>query len=77
VGLGNPDYNFVIRSAPTDEPEVKFYHWYIIIRPRLTTPAGFEMGTGIYINTTLPERCADFLRTVNLRQDQTSLDFGN
>ena len=75
IGLDNPDYNFVIRSAPTDQPEVKFYHWYIILRPRLTTPAGFEMGTGIYINTTPPERCADFLQAVNVDEDQTSMEF--
>jgi len=75
IGLGDPDYNFVVHSAPTDQPEVKFYHWYIIIRPRLTTPAGFEMGTGIYINTALPERCAEFLRTIDVHQDQTSMDF--
>ena len=76
IGLGNPDYNFVIHSAPTDQPEVMFYHWYVIIRPRLTTPAGFEMGTGIYINVTDPERCADFLRTVDLDKGQTSMNFG-
>jgi bisphosphoglycerate-dependent phosphoglycerate mutase family 1 len=30
--------------------------------PRLTTPAGFEMGSGIYINISFPEETAPFLR---------------
>jgi len=62
VGLDNPDYNYIIHSAPLDLSDSRFFHWAVIIVPRLTTPAGFEMGTGIYINTTLPEHCADFLR---------------
>ncbi len=62
VGLDNPDYNYIIHSAPLDHYDSRFFHWAIIIVPRLTTPAGFEMGTGIYINITLPENCADYLR---------------
>jgi len=30
----------------------------------LTTTAGFELGTGIFINVTLPEQCAKVLREV-------------
>ena len=64
LGLDNPDYNYIVRSAPTTDEDVRFYHWYILIVLKLTTPAGFEIGSGIYINTTYPEQCAAFLREV-------------
>jgi UDPglucose--hexose-1-phosphate uridylyltransferase len=67
VGLNDPDYNYVIRSAPIEDSEVKYHHWYVVIVPKLTTPAGFEIGTGIYINSTLPEQCAEFLRGVTIQ----------
>ncbi|MBM4339283.1 MAG: galactose-1-phosphate uridylyltransferase [Deltaproteobacteria bacterium] len=67
VGLNDPDYNYIIRSVPTEDCEVKYHHWYLVIVPKLTTPAGFEIGTGIYINTTLPEQCAEFLRGVTIQ----------
>jgi UDPglucose--hexose-1-phosphate uridylyltransferase len=60
--LGNPDYNFMIRSAPIGDEDARYYHWYIVIVPKVTTPAGFELGTGIYINTTVPEECAETIR---------------
>ncbi len=66
IGLNDPDYNYVIRSAPIEDTNVKYDHWYAVIVPKLTTPAGFEIGTGIYINSTLPEQCADFLRGVKI-----------
>jgi UDPglucose--hexose-1-phosphate uridylyltransferase len=62
-GLGNPDYNFIIRSAPVGDENAKYFHWYMLIIPKLTTPAGFEIGTGIYINVTYPEECAEFLKS--------------
>jgi UDPglucose--hexose-1-phosphate uridylyltransferase len=67
IGLNDPDYNYVIRSAPIEDTNVKYHHWYVVIVPKLTTPAGFEIGTGIYINTTLPEHCAEFLRRVQIQ----------
>lgn len=66
-GLNDPDYNYIIRSAPIEDTDVKYHHWYLVIVPKLTTPAGFEIGTGIYINTTLPEQCAEFLRGVPIQ----------
>ncbi|RJP66247.1 MAG: galactose-1-phosphate uridylyltransferase [Candidatus Abyssobacteria bacterium SURF_17] len=66
TGLDNPDYNYLIRSAPVGDYAAKYYHWYMVIVPRLTTPAGFEMGSGIYINVSTPEQCAEFLRSVNV-----------
>ncbi len=66
IGLNDPDYNYIIRSAPIEDSDVKYHHWYLVIVPKLTTPAGFEIGTGIYINTTLPEQCAEFLRGISV-----------
>ncbi len=64
IGLNDPHYNYILRSAPIADSNVKYHHWYIVIVPKLTTPAGFELGTGIYINTTLPEDCAQFLKGI-------------
>jgi UDPglucose--hexose-1-phosphate uridylyltransferase len=60
--LGNPDFNYVIHSVPTDEEESRYYMWHVQIVPRLTTMAGFEMGSGMYINIALPEETAAFMR---------------
>ncbi len=63
-GLGDPDYNLIIHSAPKEDAYAPYYHWYIELRPHLTTPAGFEMGSGIYINIALPEKTAAILREI-------------
>ncbi|MGE5655395.1 MAG: galactose-1-phosphate uridylyltransferase [Actinomycetota bacterium] len=68
-GLNNPDYNYTIRSAPTGEPRTKYFHWYIAIIPRVSKQAGFELGSGMYINTALPEESAKFLRTLKIPSD--------
>jgi UDPglucose--hexose-1-phosphate uridylyltransferase len=64
-GLSDPDFNYVIHTAPVKDEEEDYYHWHLQVVPRLTTPAGFEMGSGMYINVALPEETAEFLR--NLR----------
>lgn len=65
-GLNNPDYNYVIRSAPTDGRGLAYFHWYLSIIPRLTKSAGFELGSGMFINVSLPEENAKFLREINI-----------
>jgi UDPglucose--hexose-1-phosphate uridylyltransferase len=65
-GLHNPDYNYVIRSIPTDEHQTDYFHWYIAIVPRVSLAAGFELGSGMFINTALPEDSAEFLRSVQI-----------
>jgi UDPglucose--hexose-1-phosphate uridylyltransferase len=60
--LNNPDYNYVIHTAPIKDEQEDYYHWHLQIIPRLTTPTGFEMGSGIYINVSFPEETAQFLR---------------
>ena len=65
VGLGNPDLNFMVRSGPSDYASARHFHWYVSVIPRLTRVAGFELGSGMFINTVLPESAAEFLRGVN------------
>lgn len=56
--LQDPPYSFVLHTAPTKERGMVHYHWHIEIMPRLTNLAGFEWGTGFYINPVLPELAA-------------------
>jgi len=60
--LQDPAYNMVIQTAPTNEEDEDYYHWHVKLFPRVTTPAGFELGTGVYINTVLPEAAAEYLK---------------
>lgn len=62
LGLENPDYNYVIRSSRPRDLGNAFSHWYFSIIPRVSEAAGFELGTGMYINTSIPERSAAYLR---------------
>jgi UDPglucose--hexose-1-phosphate uridylyltransferase len=68
VGLENPDLNFTIRSGPSDYVGARHFHWYVSVIPRLTRVAGFELGSGMFINTVLPESAAEFLRNVNAQK---------
>ncbi len=67
AAAGDPDYNFTIRSAPVGEANSCCFHWYLSIVPRLSHLAGFELGSGSYINTMPPERCAERMRTAVVR----------
>jgi UDPglucose--hexose-1-phosphate uridylyltransferase len=60
--LGNPPYNYVIHTAPIEPREREEYHWHVELIPKLTKIAGFEWGTGFYINPTPPELAAKHLR---------------
>jgi UDPglucose--hexose-1-phosphate uridylyltransferase len=74
--LNDPPYNFLIHTIPNTKAGIKRttywdtiefdYHWHIEIMPRLTGIAGFEWGTGFYINPTAPEEAAKYLREVEL-----------
>ncbi len=59
--LQDPDYNYVINTAPRYKAEEPQVHWYCQIQPRFTIEAGFELGSGMRINPSLPEADADFL----------------
>ncbi len=63
--LGFPPFNFIVHSSPVQEPMLPEYHWHIEIIPKLTKIAGFEWGSGFYINPTPPELAAEHLRNVD------------
>jgi UDPglucose--hexose-1-phosphate uridylyltransferase len=60
--LNVPPYNFILHTSPIGEELNDYYHWHIEIMPKLTRVAGFEWGSGFYINPTPPEEAAEFLR---------------
>ncbi|HLZ32548.1 MAG TPA: galactose-1-phosphate uridylyltransferase [Nitrospira sp.] len=64
--LSKPAYNFILHSSPLHEKMADFYHWHLEIIPKLTQVAGFEWGTGFYINPVSPEESAKFLREAQL-----------
>ncbi len=64
--LSNPAYNFIIHTAPIGSREWDEYHWHMELIPKLTKIAGFEWGTGFYINPTPPELAAKALREAAL-----------
>jgi UDPglucose--hexose-1-phosphate uridylyltransferase len=66
AAAGDPDYNITIRSAPVGEVPSGCFHWYLSIVSRISQLAGFELGSGTYINSMRPERCAELLRSVML-----------
>jgi UDPglucose--hexose-1-phosphate uridylyltransferase len=74
IALLDPPFNYLIHTRPRPLPAQgggfpslgDKFHWHLEIIPRLTHVAGFEWGTGFYINPTPPERAALFLRDVML-----------
>lgn len=61
-GLNRPDFNYLFYSAPIGEENSSYLHWYVQIVPRIHNVGGFEIGTGIYINTHAPEATAKYLK---------------
>jgi UDPglucose--hexose-1-phosphate uridylyltransferase len=64
AALNNPPYNYLIHTSPLSVRSLDHYHWHFEIIPRITRVAGFEWGSGFYINTVPPEQAASFLREV-------------
>jgi len=58
--LDDPAYNLVVHTAPPGR--TGFFHWYIEIEPRIGVVAGFELGTGVYVNVVAPQEAARHLR---------------
>jgi UDPglucose--hexose-1-phosphate uridylyltransferase len=58
----DPPYNFALHTAPLKETDPEHFHWHLELMPKLTRLAGFELGTGFFINPTPPEDAARFLR---------------
>ena len=62
-----PAYNYIIHTSPFDTQALPHYHWHMEIIPRLRAcVAGFEWGTGFYINPVPPEQAAGFLREIEV-----------
>lgn len=69
IALNDPPFNYLIHTAPFRRPRAGYwatiqhdYHWHLELLPRLTRPAGFEEGSGFYINPVTPEDAAATLR---------------
>ena len=63
--LDHPAYN-VIHTSPLPEASNDYFHWHMEIIPKLTKVAGFEWGSGFYINPTPPEESAKYLREASV-----------
>lgn len=61
-GLGDPDYNFYLHSAPCGRSDYPYHHWHWTILPKTATMAGFELGVEMEISVIEPERAAAYLR---------------
>jgi len=66
--LDSPAYHLVVHSSPLREDTTDFYHWHVEVMPKLSKVAGFEWGSGFFINPTPPEESAKFLREAVLPQ---------
>lgn len=64
--LDLPPYNMMIHTSPFKNEDNEYYHWHIEIIPKLTKIAGFEWGSGFFINPTPPEEAAKFLREAEI-----------
>ena len=64
TALNDPSFNFMIHTIPIQDRHVESYHWHIEIIPHLTQVAGFELGTGFYLNPAPPEAAASKLRDI-------------
>ena len=60
--LGEPPFNFMLHTAPFREAQLESFHWHLEVIPKLTRVAGFEWGSGFFINPVPPEDAADALR---------------
>jgi UDPglucose--hexose-1-phosphate uridylyltransferase len=66
LALNNPAFNFILHTRPISRESHEYFHWHIEIFPKVTKMAGFEWGSGFYINPTSPEEAAAFLRNIDV-----------
>ena len=67
--IGGAQYNYFLHSVPHDaqhDAHAPSYHWHLEICPRTSIPTGFELGSGLFVNTVNPELAAERLRAVEL-----------
>ena len=70
--LGDAPYNYYLRTAPLRSPPLPYYHWHLELLPRVGVTAGFEMGSGVYINEIAPEEAARFIREKGKREHEAA-----
>jgi len=68
ASLEQPPYNYLLHTGPLTRAPVDYYHWHVEVIPRVTSVAGFEWGTGFYINPVAPETAAECMRNVVLEE---------
>jgi len=66
--LKDPSYNFIIHTSPINGHDREDYHWHVEIMPKLSKVAGFEWGSGFYINPVPPEIAAKNLLSVKVQE---------
>lgn len=73
TALKNPAYSMTIHSGPNRRAfgvpgkwqTIQFdYHWHIEIFPKISVETGFEFGSGLLINPSLPEEIAKYLKNI-------------
>jgi len=65
-GLSFPPFNMLLHNYISNVDDVPYYHWHIELFPRLSNVAGFEWGTGFYINPVPPEKAAEELKNASI-----------
>ena len=76
VALESPPYNYVLHTTPFTIGDVDHFHWHMEIIPRVTHVAGFEWGTGFYINPVMPQEAAECLRQVDVSAGENPVTAG-
>lgn len=66
--LVDPDYNAILQSVPVGDEHREYFTWHLRIVPRLAVAAGFELGTGMAVNPSVPEETAIELRSIVQRE---------
>ncbi len=67
-GLGYPAYNYVLHQGAAHDPQLPYFHWHLEVIPRVARIAGFEWGTGYFVNHTTPEQSAAYLRDIKIEK---------
>ncbi|MEI0604427.1 DUF4921 family protein [Brachyspira alvinipulli] len=62
--LGEVSFNYVLHTLSPVLKDKYFYssHWFLDIMPKMSKLAGYELGSGVYINSIKPEDATQHLR---------------
>jgi UDPglucose--hexose-1-phosphate uridylyltransferase len=60
--IQNFSCSIILHTAPLHQDVEAIYHWHVELLPKITKVAGFEWGTGFFINPVPPEEAASRLR---------------